>query len=262
MPQIEIDGKRYDAEDGSTILQVAKKNGIRIPALCYHPAVKPYGACRLCFVEVDRRGKPTIVTSCSYPVSDGLVVKTSTEMVLRARRGMMELLLARCEENETILALARDMGVEGTRFPKVTEAQRDCILCGLCVQMCADVIGAAAISFADRGANRTVAAPFRAASEDCVGCGVCAVVCPVGTIKLRWSDKDVEVSPFKSKVALRRCFQCGALLTGEPFGEMVDDKLKGKDQRRAAMLCDACKRKNSAVTSVRLSKLAAGRSRL
>ncbi|MFQ6039300.1 MAG: 2Fe-2S iron-sulfur cluster-binding protein [Candidatus Poribacteria bacterium] len=263
MPQIEIDGKRYDAEDGSTILQVARKNGVRIPTLCYHPAVKPYGACRLCLVEVvDRRGRPNIVTSCSYPVSDGLVVDTSTETVLRARRGMMELLLARCPENETILALARDMGVEGTRFPKVTEAQRDCILCGLCVQMCANVIGASAISFADRGVNRAVAAPFRDASEDCVGCGVCAAICPVGTIKLRWSDTEVEVSPFKSKVPLRRCVQCGALLTGEPFGEMVDDKLKGKEQKHAAMLCDACKRKNLAVTSAMLSKLAAGRSRL
>ena len=262
MPQIEIDGKKYDAPDSSTILQVAKKNGIRIPTLCYHPAVKPYGACRLCLVEVDRGGRPTIVTSCSYPVSDGLIVNTSTEMVLRARRGMMELLLARCPENETILALAREMGVEGTRFPKVTEAQRDCILCGLCVQMCEDVIGAAAISFADRGVNRAVAAPFRNASEDCVGCGVCATICPVGTIKLRWSDTEVEVSPFKSKVPLRRCFQCGVILTGEPFGEMVDDKLKGIDKKRAAMLCDVCKRKNSAVTSVRLSKLAAGRSLL
>jgi len=262
MLQIEIDGKKYDANDGSTVLQVARKNGIKIPTLCYHPAVKPYGACRLCLVEVHRGGRSNIVTSCSYPVSDGLVVKTSTEMVLRTRRGMMELLLARCPENETILALARDMGVEGTRFPKVTESLRDCILCGLCVEMCADVIGAAAISFADRGVNRAVAAPFRAASEDCVGCGVCAAICPVGTIKLRWSDTDVEVSPFKSKVAVRRCSQCGVLLTGEPFGKMVDDKLKGTDSKGAAMLCDVCKSKNFAVTSVRLSKLAAGRSRL
>ena len=259
MPQIEIDGKKYDAPDGSTILQFARRNSIRIPALCYHSAVKPYGACRLCLVEVNKRGKPTIVTSCSYPVSDGLVVKTSTELALLARRGMMELLLARCPENETILSLAKEMGVEGTRFPKVTESQRGCILCGLCVQMCADVIGVAAISFADRGVRRTVATPFREVSEDCVGCGVCAAICPVGAIRLRWSDTDVEVSPFGSKVPLRHCAQCGVPLTGEPFGKMVDDKLRG-NLKKSAMLCDACKRKNSAVTSIiRLSKHAVGR---
>ena len=259
MSQVEINGEQYDAPDDSTILQVARKNDIGIPALCYHPAVKSYGACRLCLVEVDRRGKPAIVTSCSYPVSDGLVVKTSTEMALLARRGMMELLLARCPENETILSLAKEMGVEGTRFPKVTESQRDCILCGLCVQMCADVIGVAAISFADRGVRRAVATPFREVSEDCVGCGVCAAICPVGAIKLRWSDTDVEVSPFGSKVPLRHCAQCDVPLTGEPFGKIVDDKLRG-NLKKAAMLCDACKRKNSAVISARrLSKRATGR---
>jgi len=260
MPQIEINGKKYGSSDSSTILQVARKNGIKIPALCYHPAVKPYGACRLCLVEVDKRGKPTIVTSCSYPVSNGLIVKTSTELALRARRGMMELLLAKCPENERILALAKEVGLESTRFPKVTESQRDCILCGLCVQVCADVIGAAALSFADRGVRRTVATPFREVSEDCVGCGVCAKICPVGAIKLRWADTEVEISPFGSKIPLRHCVQCGISLTGEPFAEMIGNKLKGKALKRAATLCDSCKRKNSAVTSAsRLSKRVSGR---
>jgi predicted molibdopterin-dependent oxidoreductase YjgC len=173
---------------------------------------------------------------------------------------MMELLLARCPENETILTLAKEMGVENTRFPKVTESQRDCILCGLCVQVCADVIGVAAISFADRGVRRAVATPFREVSEDCVGCGVCAKICPVGAITLRWSDKNIEVSPFGSKIPLTHCVQCGVPLTGQPFAEMVSDKLKGKALKRAATLCDACKRRNSAVTSIsRLSKRTDGR---
>ena len=93
----------------------------------------------------------------------------------------------------------------------MTQSQRDCILCGLCVNVCREIIGASAISFVNRGVNRIVAAPFLQPSEACVGCGACAAVCPVGTIKLRWHADEVEISPFKSRVKILKCAECGAV---------------------------------------------------
>ena len=101
------------------------------------------------------------------------------------RRGVMQLLLARSPESAELKELAARMGVTGTPYPTVTESQRNCILCGLCVAACEEAIGASAIGFAGRGVERVVAAPFRAPSEACIACGACAAVCPVGTIQVR-----------------------------------------------------------------------------
>lgn len=229
-------------------MEVARAAGIDIPALCYHPATIPYGACRLCLVEVSQGGRTRIVTSCCYPVRDGLVVRTDAPKVLSARRGVIELLLARAPESGLVRALAASMGVTESRLPTVTHAQRDCILCGLCASVCREVIGSAAISFANRGVNRTVAAPFLEPSETCVGCGACAAVCPVGTIKLRWSEDEVEVSPFKTRVALVRCEECGVAITGEPFNRQVQERL-GERLGNTSRLCDACKRRHAAAVT-------------
>jgi len=253
MIQIQIDGQWYEAREGETILDVAKRNGIWIPALCHHPAVKPYGACRLCLVEVLRRGRPVLVTACSYPVSEGLIVNTQSELVKKARKGMMELILARAPKNPALRALSKRMGVDETRFPTIIESQRDCILCGLCVRICAEVIGMAAIGFANRGVNRIVAPPFLTASDDCVGCGACAAVCPVGTIELLRKEGKIEVSPFCSRVEERCCSECGAPLTGEPFARQVEEKLG--ELRSSATLCDECKRRRSANALVKVASV-------
>ena len=185
-------------------------------------------------------------------MSEGLLVNTQSEMVLKARTGMMQLILARAPKNKALLALAKKMGVEGTTpFPTVTQTQRDCILCGLCVDVCEQVIGASAIGFANRGVNRMVAAPFLAAAEDCIGCGACAAVCPVGTIKLRHKEGQIEISPFRGAVKERYCTECGARLTGEPFAQSIEGKL-GR-LRGAATLCAVCKRKHNAAASVKVA---------
>jgi len=253
MATIEFDGKPYEIGAATTVLEAARANGVFIPALCYHPAVTPYGACRLCMVEVEQRGRKRLVTSCTYPARDGMKVETRTERVLKVRRGMMELLRARARGNAELKEYARRIGIEGrSRYPKVTEAQRGCILCGLCVSICDQVIGASAIGFADRGVNRAVAAPFREASETCVGCGACAAICPVGTIKLRIDEDTVEVSPFKSKVPLRRCRECGKALTGEPFAVQVEAKAPA--YAKTARLCDECKRRIVAREMLRVTR--------
>jgi len=246
MPKIEFNGRPLEVERDRTILEVAREQGVWIPTLCHHPAIAAYGSCRICMVEITRRGWPQLVTACSYPIRDDIRIDTESERAVKARRGIMQLLLARAPGNPTLIELAAKMGVEGTPFPKVSEAQRDCILCGLCVNVCEQVIGASAISFAERGPTRAIAAPFRAPSEDCIGCGACARVCPVGTIKLRYSEEGIEISPFKSVVKLRRCVACGKELTGEIAALRVDEKLGLAEFLEITSTCDACKRKATA----------------
>ena len=182
MISLTIDDQLVVAHEGQTILQAARAFGIEIPTLCYHEALSPYGACRLCIVEVSRRGRSKLQASCSHPVEDGLVVSTRSPRVLRARRMIVELLLARCPEVSVLQCLAREMGIDRSRFRTLEGS--NCILCGLCVRMCDEVVGAHAISFVGRGTTREVTTPFRIKADECIACGACARVCPTGAIHL------------------------------------------------------------------------------
>jgi heterodisulfide reductase subunit A len=205
MISLTIDNKKIDVQEGSTVLQAAEKLGIHIPTLCYHKSLSPYGACRLCLVEIQRPRGPVIQASCVYPAQDGLVVRTDTEKVLKTRRIMVELLLARCPDSSAIKAVAQQMGVTESRFPKKDE---DCILCGLCTRVCEERMGVGAINFVNRGSTRKVAVPYDKHSAICIACGACKVVCPTDAVDLSkitlnaprpiMSDYDMGLSPRSS----------------------------------------------------------------
>ncbi len=182
MVTVTIDDQKVEVEEGKTILQAAKALGIRIPTLCYNELVEPYAACRICSVEIVVGKRHRIVTACNYPVSEGLVVYTNNERVRMIRRMILELLLARCSAEVPILKeLAEEYGLEEWRFGRGKE---ECILCGLCVRVCEEIVGVQAISFANRGADREVTTPFGIESEACIACGACAFVCPTGAIQM------------------------------------------------------------------------------
>lgn len=191
-----IDDRPIQVEEGTTVLEAAEVAGISIPTLCYHKALSPYGACRLCLVEIVAGARPGIQASCIYRVQEGLVVRTDTERVLRTRRIMMELLLARCPESEKIKALAESLGVKETRIKR--KNNEECILCGLCVRMCRERMGRSVIGFAQRGIKREVSPPFDRRSVLCMGCGACEFICPTGAIKAS-DNSEREIVPIASE---------------------------------------------------------------
>lgn len=170
-----IDGIPVKVEQGTTILQAASAINIKIPTLCYHEALSPYGACRLCVVEIKKNGWRKIQASCVCRAEEGCEVQTSTPELENIRRMMIELIMARAPESKRVQDMAERLGVGQTRF---TPRNDDCILCGLCVRMCSERMGQSVIGFAGRGDKRKISTPFDAQSEKCLVCGACFSVCP------------------------------------------------------------------------------------
>jgi len=180
---VTIDGRRAKVEPGTTILEAATRLGIDIPALCSHPALEPYAACRLCLVDVRRNGKRQLVTSCNTSVDQGMIISTRTRQVRSARRMNLELLLARAPAAKIVRSLAARHGIRRTRFPS-QDREEDCILCGLCVRVCEVVVGQSAICFSHRGAQRRLSTPFDKPSDACIACGACAYLCPTQAVQM------------------------------------------------------------------------------
>ena len=178
--QINIDGINFDAPTGSTILEAANFLGIKIPTLCYHEGLSPWGGCRLCIVEIGQGDRTKLVTSCTYLVEEGLLVKTTNERIENARKMILELLISQCPTSKTLQDLASEMGLNRVRFRPKWE---DCIQCGLCIRMCNEQMMTSAIGFQSRGNKLNITTPFNENSEECRKCGGCIYICPACTLR-------------------------------------------------------------------------------
>lgn len=190
MIHLTINGLPTDVEEGSTILDAANFLGIPIPTLCHMEGLTPYGACRLCLVEIGEGVKAKLVTSCTYTAQEGLQVRTASTRVVRSRKMILELLLATCPQSRTIQDLAAAHEVRLQRF---RQEQEDCILCGRCVRMCEEQMMAHAIGFQGRGENRRIGTPFDVRSEVCRLCGGCIYVCPACQLRCTYSEPDKAI---------------------------------------------------------------------
>ena len=211
MVDLSINNLPVSVEEGTTLLETAQFLNFPIPTLCHMEGLTPYGACRLCLVEIGEGPGAKLVTSCTYPVQEGLRVRTATERVIRARRMVIELLLASCPQSKTIQDLASAHGVERQRFKQEHE---DCILCGRCVRMCEEQMMAKAIGFRGRGERRSIGTPFDVRSEVCRLCGACMYVCPACQLRCTYNEPEKAI-----------CGACANLqppcLDEEKFKEMM-----------------------------------------
>jgi heterodisulfide reductase subunit A-like polyferredoxin len=209
--KLKIDGIETETTDRTPILQIAEKLGIRIPTLCHHPILEPYGVCRICTVEVRSGRRVRMVTACNYPATNGIEVLTNSERVRRDRRMILEWMLARCGHLPILDKLAEEYGIREPRFGRGDE---DCILCGLCVRVCDDVVGAHVLTFTGRGTTREVSTAYGETSSECIACGACVHVCPTGCITI---ENDSEL--------VRAALPMGPLTPiGIPFMQAVPHK--------------------------------------
>ncbi len=241
MPKLTVNGQLIEAPAGSTVLQALRLAGAHLPTLCYWEGLPPYGACRLCLVEMTAPQRQ-VIAACSYPVEDGMTIETQGAQAVAIRKLMLEFMLARCPSSDVIRSLAVEAGVTTTRFTSEAQSGELCILCGLCVRVCRDLVGAAAIGFIGRGIDRKVGAPFQLQAEACIGCGACAAVCPTGAIKIEDVDGTRVLHTWSTRVPLKPCPECGRPYAPEPM-----EFLRAQVAVSAELwgICPECRRKRA-----------------
>ena len=190
MAKLRINGIPLEVERGTSVLEAARFLGIPIPTLCHDDGLTPYGACRLCVVEVNANGRSRLLSACTLPAEEGMEIQTHSVRVEQARRQLVELYIATCPQSKRLQDLASAMGVRQCRYEPANE---HCIQCGLCVRMCEQQMMAGAIGFAYRGAHRKVSRPFDMTSERCRQCGACLYICPVCELRCHGASADTTL---------------------------------------------------------------------
>ncbi len=236
-----IDGVTVNGEAGASVLDVARGAGRQIPALCHHEGLAPIAACRLCLVEVRRpeRASLQLTTSCDHPVFDGIEVVTDSALIRKHRAMNLQLLLPYAPDAPAPWAIAADLGITDARFAPVADAPLPgCILCELCVRVCA-ALGHDALSVIGRGEHKRVGPPFGLEeARNCVGCGSCHAICPTGCIPMEETATTRTI--WGRTLELFTCRRCGA-----PFmtrAQRTSAMSRGRLEGAAYDLCDRCRR--------------------
>ena len=258
MKHMIIDGISCEFENERNVLELAQKNHIDIPNLCYCESLSIYGGCRLCVVENERGG---IEAACSMIPKDGMSIKTNTARLRKHRQMILELLLAghrsectTCEKSEKckLRAYAQRYNVTNIRFPvdypklpiddsspSIIRDPSKCILCGKCVRMCSEVQNIHAVDFAERGIEAYITCGFdnKLADTDCVACGQCAAVCPTGALVIRNEVSKLWTAIYDpSKKVAVQVAPAVRVGIGEEFGLPASQPVMGKITTALKML--------------------------
>jgi len=248
---IEVNGRKVEAKKGETILSALKREGVKVPTLCYLENLAPSGACRMCVVEVE--GSANLVPSCSFPVAEGMKIKSNSPAVMAARRTIIELLLSNHPDdclycirggNCQLAELAQEHGVRTRRFrgekskrekdisgPSIQRDPEKCILCGKCVRVCEEVQGVSAIDFVQRGSKSIVGTAFNKGLNvsSCINCGQCILVCPTGALHERSYVEDVmRALNDPDKVVVAQHAPAVSVSIAEEFGMKPGTDFDGK----------------------------------
>ncbi len=251
MIELEVDGRRIEAREGEMILSALKREGVHVPTLCFLEGLLPSGACRLCVVEL--QGAPNFVSACSYPVAQGMKVRTRTPAVLEARRTIVELLLGNHPDDCLYCArsgkcdlqqLSQTLGVRRRIFrgkrgarprdvsgPSIVRDPEKCILCGRCVRVCEEIQGVAAIDFVGRGCKAFIGTAFDQGLNlsSCVNCGQCILVCPTGALTERSHlDEVVAALADRDKMVVVQHAPAVSVTLAEEFGVKAGHDVDGK----------------------------------
>jgi formate dehydrogenase alpha subunit len=238
-----IDEKRISCPPGTSILEAAAKNGIKIPHLCYHPDLKPFGACRLCLVEDEKTGR--LMASCVTPAAQDMAIRTDTARVVDHRRNIVRLMIAEHPESCIVCSkgnrcrlrwVAAQMGVGETNLysmpnykpleqanPFIIRDLSKCILCGKCIRADHELVVVGAIDYNLRGFHSRPATVHELGLERsvCTFCGTCVSMCPTGALSTK--NSRYVGSPETETVSI--CSFCGvgcSLSMGQTAGKIID----------------------------------------
>ena len=226
---VTINGQEVQAVPGQTVLEVARSIGVEIPTLCHDDRLEPYGACRLCLVEVEGARGP--MPACATKINAGMKVQTNTEKVLKLRKFVIQLLLSNHPLDCPVCEAAGDCRLQDYAYelqvdtlpwgwhplefpsrddhPNVARNPNRCILCGRCVRICRDVMGIGCWGFRNRGYLTIIDTPYNMPLEEvgCVSCGQCISACPVGALNMkrsRFSARHWQTDKTKTTCCLLR----------------------------------------------------------
>lgn len=251
MIHLTIDGEAIAVEPGTTILEAARRLNVHIPTLCYHEDQAVKAVCRICVVEVE--GQRLLPAACSTPVAEGMIVKTASPKVIKARKNIMELILARhpqdclvCSKNGSceLQKIARDLNMtrpnryelqpRDSRFddssPSLVRDMSKCILCNRCVETCSQQLGIMVMAKENRGFETVIVPPYgkKLLDTSCVNCGQCIQVCPVGAISVRDNTDDVYEQISNGKYMAIQIAPSVRITLGESLGYAPGTVTTGK----------------------------------
>lgn len=236
MIRLTVDGNPVEAQEGTTALEVLRKNGIRIPTICYHRSLKPSGSCKLCGIEVRGRatGKPRVMLACVLKVKDGMEIRTTGEKVERARTRAFRNLLQLAPQSEAITALANSFDIDPGTPPD------GCIRCRLCIRVCKEIVGPGALKMEKRD-NQNFVVPI---DGKCIGCGTCANICPTNVITVS-DSKEVRTIAIRDEVigrhSLERCEGCGKYYATPKFLDHIHHRTEvHPDVKTHHHFCPTC----------------------